>query len=277
MDAAERRLHNHQAWQHHENERRLAAKTAQAEHAAESALSQSGAEGPAVRAAEATRPARSSGRRTSVPGPDPGCFDGRCRTSYRRAGSSTSSCTPRAPVPVLLPAPRATWSMPPNVSSVNLPRFTVGARAGVQVGDGNALARHRGPGRRLRLGASVLTLAVQLDVSMQRSTSPRSRRRHVRRRHRRGVHDAPGRAAAPPPVLGGPAPRRHPRRRVHRGEHGVAVRHEQHRLPVVVQRRGRTPGIAVSRTRCSPAVRQDRPRPGGLRQPLGRHPRRCGR
>lgn len=166
LEAAERRLHNHQAYQHHENERRLAARTAQAERATERALSQSAAE------------ARLLQRWQAAGGQ---LFDRKheMREIERRgmtaaAGSGAAFVPPGWLIDQFVHAPRAgapfaaLWAnlpLPPKVSSVNLPRLTVGARAGIQVGGGSPLGT-ADPADSY-IGCPVLTLAAQVDVSMQ--------------------------------------------------------------------------------------------------------------
>jgi HK97 family phage major capsid protein len=165
-EAAERRLRNHQAWQHHENERRLAIKTAQAEHAAERALSQTGAEARLLQRWQAAG-GQLFDRRHELEGIE-------SRGMTRNPGQGGYFVPPGWLVDQFVHAPRAgapfaaLWAslpLPPKVSSVNLPRFAVGARAGVQPGDAAPLGT-ADPADGY-IGAPVLTLAAQVDVSMQ--------------------------------------------------------------------------------------------------------------
>ena len=164
--AAARRMHSHQAYQHHENERRLAALTLQAEHAAERALSQSVAE---ARLLERWRNAGGQ------------LFDRmhELETIERRAdsgdsGSGASFIPPGWLIDQWIHAPRAgqpfaaLWRslpLPPHVGSVNLPRFAPGARTGIQV-DNATPVNGIDPGDGFASG-QVRTLAAHVDVSMQ--------------------------------------------------------------------------------------------------------------
>jgi HK97 family phage major capsid protein len=151
------RLERHELYQHRQDERRLAGALAAAEQSAYRALSRSRGE-----AALLQRWLASGGQLFET------------RSLGRTPGQGAYLTVPGWLVERFIHAPRAgapfaaLWErldLPPQVSSVNLPRFTVGSGSGIQAIDATATPQ-RDPADSF-LGCQVRTLAAQADFSMQ--------------------------------------------------------------------------------------------------------------